>query len=238
MSDLGTAASDERWWGWASDYARRDFTVESDRLAALAGITELHEEQQVVSSSIQTSPILGLWMHSLVKDLMWRVDEISRGSAPKPSGIPNIPSWTWLAFQHCKLTRLSNRGKSQAQVIEANVKWEKEPMTSRIISTKLVLEGRIATIEVIERGDCKLDRGSGPSYYRKSVSAPCLLLWSDSNRGFYDEVTFLILEEVAAEGNETSNTKYQRIGIRRMHIRALHLNQDFKDAPIQTVELV
>ncbi|KAF2192792.1 HET-domain-containing protein, partial [Zopfia rhizophila CBS 207.26] len=57
----------KRWWQWASDYVKRDFTVDEDRLAALAGITELQQEEMV------STPILGLWKETFISDLMWRV---------------------------------------------------------------------------------------------------------------------------------------------------------------------
>lgn len=86
QQDLNVAPAvrkERMWYEWMEGYSARNFTIPSDRVAALAGVSRHY--QQLTGFS----PMLGAWK---VTGLLW----VRLGSW-KGLGGPNMPSWTWLS---------------------------------------------------------------------------------------------------------------------------------------------
>jgi hypothetical protein len=77
------------WWYQAMEiYSHRNFTFESDRLIALAGL----------ASKFQWPGdefLYGLWRSDLVHGLAWRVGGREKGTAMDTSPKSPMPSWSW-----------------------------------------------------------------------------------------------------------------------------------------------
>lgn len=122
------------WWSWIADYTSRKLTYESDRLAAIAGVTEYF-----VSLSGWT-PALGLWKENILQDLLWRPLKPSRSLHPKNSA-PGIPTWSWLCRQgpiFMPTYFYTARFVTEAQVGDHDVTWDGQPLVGKPLA-KLVL---------------------------------------------------------------------------------------------------
>ncbi|KAH8782076.1 heterokaryon incompatibility protein-domain-containing protein [Hyaloscypha finlandica] len=76
----------ENWHRVIEQYSSLSLTKQTDRLPALSGL------------SIRSSPVLGeylagLWKHSLVSDLLWRINELEHDIVRPTEYI--APSWSW-----------------------------------------------------------------------------------------------------------------------------------------------
>lgn len=136
------------WMELAETFTTKTFTFESDRIAAMAGVTKLYTEQ------CGWTPILGLWKESFVEGLLWSVRP-SRDSDTKPirTKLVNLPSWTWYNFSQCKLHNWQDKDDTISrtnllQVQDVGLNWEKEPLTSGIKSTHLLLKGRVSILPI------------------------------------------------------------------------------------------
>jgi hypothetical protein len=77
------------WWYQTIEiYSHRNFTFESDRLMALAGLASAfqHSEDEF---------LYGLWKSDLVHGLAWRFDGQHKEIAAEASSTSPIPTWSW-----------------------------------------------------------------------------------------------------------------------------------------------
>lgn len=79
-------AAAENWHRVIEQYSSLSLTKQTDRLPALSGL------------AIRSSPVLGeylagLWKHSLVSDLLWRINKLEHGIVRPTDYIS--PSWSW-----------------------------------------------------------------------------------------------------------------------------------------------
>jgi hypothetical protein len=144
------------WWICVSDYSKRNLTNHRDWLAAMAGVT------QYFINEAKLSPLLGLWKDSLVHDLSWTVAQdtlwfnnassTTTEGATKRSQIANIPSWSWLQVEaRIKPPHLyASDGviETFTEILEAHVTWAATSLTSSIQSTKLIVTGPIAWLDI------------------------------------------------------------------------------------------
>lgn len=79
------------WYRNVQEYSRLQLTYESDKMAALAGLT-----QRMESLRPGDRYMLGLWERSLLLDLLWMV-----WPSPTPgiSRIAGYPSWSWASVK-------------------------------------------------------------------------------------------------------------------------------------------
>ena len=79
------------WWRWMENYSRRQFSYQTDKLPAMAGIVQYYQ------TAAGDTPVLGLWERSLHQDLLWmRIGRLTDEEAIT-NHLTNIPSWSWLS---------------------------------------------------------------------------------------------------------------------------------------------
>ena len=228
--------ANKTWWRWMESYSRRRFSFPKDRLPAMSGIVRHY---QMTTKDV---PILGLWERSFHQDLMWvRINKLVEGADPTPHHLSNIPSWTWLSCPHeiCFDLWRSRDGDEphldihdHLKLVEWEVVWTSEPLTSEVKSTRLIVEGPVQEIVLsispsgkafnppyLNVGDEEPDFGKGPFPWRcagqfddrlriSPTQYLCLLLRPRvyKNKELMKE-TFLILEPCSG------TNAYRRVGI-------------------------
>ncbi|KAH6962363.1 heterokaryon incompatibility protein-domain-containing protein, partial [Ilyonectria sp. MPI-CAGE-AT-0026] len=77
------------WWTLVEDYSSRALTHASDKMAALAGLTQFFRERLG-----EDEPVAGMWKAELVDSLCWTCDPV-----PDEAGrtSPGPPSWSWIS---------------------------------------------------------------------------------------------------------------------------------------------
>ncbi|KJZ69278.1 hypothetical protein HIM_11337 [Hirsutella minnesotensis 3608] len=75
------------WYRTVQEYSRLQLTFESDKMAALAGLT-----QRLESLRSDDRYMVGLWERSLLLDLLWMVWPSPTPGRPR---IARYPSWSW-----------------------------------------------------------------------------------------------------------------------------------------------
>jgi len=225
------------WWKWMESYSRRDFSFSSDKVPAIAGIMRHFQ------NSTGDTPVLGLWRRTLPQDLLWmRVGDLTVQENGR-NFLTNIPSWSCLS---CPVEISYDFWRSREDedekhldihdhitVLECDVTWTSEPLTSDIKYTKLVLNGPILDISLsiapeaqdfkppyFNIGSEKLDSEKHPSPWRcagqfdtavQAQLAPylCLLVRSRMYKSTqWTNETFLILEP-----SGSSPPTYRRVGL-------------------------
>jgi hypothetical protein len=233
-----TSVMNKIWWKWMESYSQRRFTFPKDRLPAMAGIVQHYE------AATGDTAILGLWEGSLHQDLLW----IRIGKLPdKEYFIPhllNTPSWSWLSCPaEISFDFWQSHEEDEAHVniydhvtlVDWDVNWTAEPLTSDIKFTRLVIDGPVREIvlgvapEAVDYNPPYFDVGTEkPDFekrpipwrcagqfdteYRKTPAQYlCLLLRSRIFKvGERVKETFLMLEPSSAHQAETA---YRRVGL-------------------------
>ncbi|KAK7429700.1 hypothetical protein QQZ08_003726 [Neonectria magnoliae] len=75
------------------EYMTRQFTFESDRLIALAGIASVYQRLTEIP---EESYLAGLWRHTFLQDLLWVTREGSRVCPPQ---LYRAPTWSWASME-------------------------------------------------------------------------------------------------------------------------------------------
>jgi Heterokaryon incompatibility protein (HET) len=78
---------EDTWTALVGSYTRRQLTVNTDKLVAIAGLSLKFEERRPGRTYRQ-----GLWLEDMPHDLLWFSNErLTRDASPES----NIPSWSW-----------------------------------------------------------------------------------------------------------------------------------------------
>lgn len=140
------------WWRCVADYSKRSLTFSGDQYAAIAGIVQLHQDLS------NDHPVLGLWKRHLVHHLAWRaLREPRRHIIPTREPADRRPSWTWMSYEHGSVEirapislydMMNDSAKTsklrivyRAQILQANVSWGGEPLTSDPSSSTIRIHG-------------------------------------------------------------------------------------------------
>ena len=123
------------WRIWSQDYSRRILSHQSDKMAALAGLT------RYIQHLTNDEPLIGLWKQNLTVDLLWE-----RDFGPAPQTRDNaFPSWTWMCLpckpmhnhSHLRITG------SSFEFVEQRIRWSGEALTSNLELADLVLRAKV-----------------------------------------------------------------------------------------------
>ena len=126
----------QSWYSLVNDYTRRELSIPSDKLPALAGIVQ---EMARLTGDIY---LAGLWKTSLLHDLMWSL----HGSTKyRHSSIWRAPSWSWASVDNAvRYGRVDPDAIPLARVIRCEVvPASKVSHFGEVISGELELVGAL-----------------------------------------------------------------------------------------------
>ncbi|KAM7215165.1 HET domain containing protein [Rhypophila decipiens] len=135
----------DAWRAIVENYSCRQFTYESDRVAAIAGV--IRYLGRFLPSDDE--PILGMWKRTFGDGLAW----IRLGEDPLKDSqtMHALPSWTWLTCKGCAVYRIWSWEKStesNVTLLGSRIAWSGTPYTSPLLSAYVRAE--CAPIEEIE----------------------------------------------------------------------------------------
>ncbi|KAH7125963.1 heterokaryon incompatibility protein-domain-containing protein [Dactylonectria macrodidyma] len=135
------------WWTLVEDYSSRALTHASDKMAALAGLTQFFHERLS-----EDEPVAGMWKAELVDSLCWTCDPFQVGDA-LPT--PGPPSWSWMSIdgpikRNC--CRMPNelpgeRSEKELAIESVDVTWSGRLLTSSMQGGRLVGRGLLAELD-------------------------------------------------------------------------------------------
>ncbi|KAH7131650.1 heterokaryon incompatibility protein-domain-containing protein [Dactylonectria estremocensis] len=135
------------WWTLVEDYSSRAMTHASDKMAALAGLTQFFHERLG-----DDEPVAGMWKAELVDSLCWTCDPFRGGADRTSSG---SPSWSWISIdgpirRNC--CRMPNelpgeRSEKELAIESVDVGWFGRPLTSSMKGGRLVGRGLLAELD-------------------------------------------------------------------------------------------
>jgi hypothetical protein len=136
---------DDEWPRFLSRYSTINFTDESDRLAACAGILPWYEE------ILQMKQVLGIWTDFVAAGLNW-IDIGEREFDPNTRRQVNrVPSWSWFSVGKTRV-QLSRKLQQEIDcftVLSLKAQWEGDVHTSRLASTGLIVKGTVLNLIII-----------------------------------------------------------------------------------------
>ena len=228
------------WWRCVADYSKRSLTFSGDQYAAIAGIVQLHQDLS------NDQPVVGLWERHLVHHLTWRAFRDSRRHIiPTPEPVNRRPSWTWMSYKHGSVgiqapislydtindsTKTSKvRILYRAQILQANVTWSGEPLTSDPSGSTIRIHGafqRIPRPEPVRRwADSSplhldpgvLDLSEASGQYDTLALVAYVHSSGLTNQPPVVTTSYLVIEPIGSRGKD----EYRRIG-------HMMLSEDFK----------
>jgi hypothetical protein len=102
------------WYNVVVEYSRRDLTVASDKLPALAGMAE--EFQRLTGDTY----LAGLWKNNLCFDLMWSPNPAIRLIKPATW---RAPSWSWASIENVvSFDKVTPDSKPLARIVHCETK--------------------------------------------------------------------------------------------------------------------
>ena len=151
---LGLATPQEQfdtWWRWVGEFSTRKLTCISDRLPALAGLIRFYQQ------NTGDEPIVGLWRTNIMGHLLWMLGDDGRSERRAISG---LPSWSWMSIDAVPICRFIPHGDGMLgrelfspTLVNSNITWSGEPLTSPLLCAELVIKGR-----VLPGAECLQDR--------------------------------------------------------------------------------
>ncbi|PVI02943.1 HET-domain-containing protein [Periconia macrospinosa] len=132
----------ESWQVSMKEYSARNITMSTDKLAALAGITEMFK------NAVGDDPLVGLWKKDIGRGLMWGVP-IGRHGMVDSQVVEklNVPSWSWTKIRGEVDLSVADT-ELVVEIEDARVEWNGLPMTSSIHHA--CIKGRGIFIRILE----------------------------------------------------------------------------------------
>lgn len=128
-------------------YSERDLTKQTDKIAALAGLSRFFEKL------LDEPSFLGVWKRDMSQLLLWIMISARQTATQESLG---LPSWSPLSARGAidSLVSVLWSPRSQqvvrsAQFLDGEVTWAGPPLTSEIVSTRLLLISRIVPVSAI-----------------------------------------------------------------------------------------
>lgn len=129
----------QSWYSLVNDYTRRELSIPSDKLPALAGIVQ---EMARLTGDIY---LAGLWKTNLLHDLMW---SLHASTKYRYSSVWRAPSWSWASVDNTvRYGRIDADAIPLASVIRCEVVPASEVSHfGEVISGELELEGALVEL--------------------------------------------------------------------------------------------
>ncbi|KAI1747616.1 heterokaryon incompatibility protein-domain-containing protein [Xylaria castorea] len=235
-------SNENMWWSLVVAYCQRSLTNCRDVFAAMAGVTQLHEER------CADVPVLGLWRQKLVFWLIWERGPIAESKPKQVSHAEEVhtqrlPSWTWMSlplpyFQADHTMPFTTSEyfdkKACARVSEPDILWSGRPL----ISTPT--KGTIAVYGILFQIGWKADSGAygigidfevQPFHRRRNkgisldVCDPqehftymAVALWTEDDIDIdWGDINRTIVHALLIEPTGHTRDQYRRIGIASIH---------------------
>ena len=184
-----------RWALIILNFSRREFTVESDRMLALAGVARKVSEEIKRHEGVQDPGyIAGLWGFRLVGSLCWRTDGWHQAKRCAAKYI--APSWSWVSvFGLIDFPLYRDTDQLLVQVLSVEVeRVGKDDVFGRVKQGKLVIRGLVFECVCVpgENGRPVVDGVDGPELkfpafpaerWECEVAFDCLLATHTSKDG-------------------------------------------------------
>jgi hypothetical protein len=227
----------ESWQSTMENYSLRSLTFSGDKLAALAGIT------QMFSKVVKDVPVVGLWRNHIYKGLLWKVPPGMHGKPDSEAVIAlNIPSWSWIKV-HGPVQMKVSGAEPCVEISSASVSWTGLPLTSKITHASIMGRGKLIRILDTQKDEnqacmCAVKRicfeplfNEPPTYHRAhwyidecalefKITLSCLLIYLEDvrdRRSSDPSVMQISALIVGAVQNSHSKSTYHRIGIVDFH---------------------
>lgn len=154
----GESKPELAWWTIINEYSRRNLTVESDKLPAIAGLAKFFHERLSRNQKQDVRYLAGLWSHSIVAGLGWKSWSQRMWYDWVPPEVPlpgekgyKAPSWSWAALSG-SLKQFSRPGlKDVAKVIDWGVKLKNEASPfGEVVDGWIKLRAPLFRVSVVE----------------------------------------------------------------------------------------
>ena len=133
----------ESWHNMMRNFNARKLTYESDKLAAIAGITQMFQ------GFLNDKPVCGLWQDHLHSGLLWRMTSVHGEQDSEAVQTLNIPSWSW-AKMRGELEWRDQMGDPCSEIHKVLVSWTSSPLTSKVQDALILGRGRMLQITDIQ----------------------------------------------------------------------------------------
>ena len=226
------------WTTVIKQYARKELTVEGDKLVALAGVAKWY--QGLFKDDVY---LAGLWKSHLVDQLLWEVSPNTAASRPKAF---RAPSWSWASVDGRVGFRdilESNRQNKLAQVVDACVTTAPGDSTGTVTSGFATLKGRlivapwaqessgwpgrIFSFKISDETVSGISDVEGFEFLSgRSVCLPVQVHLSDSDNSRFSST----LEGLVLEGPPEPSGAYKRIGWFAAHDAGARKLKELRDS--------
>ncbi|KAI0466791.1 heterokaryon incompatibility protein-domain-containing protein [Xylaria cf. heliscus] len=234
--------NENMWWSLVVAYCQRSLTNRQDIFAAMAGVTQLHEER------CNDVPILGLWREKLVFWLTWERGPLAESTLEQVSLVEKahaqqLPSWTWMSLplpyfranHTMPFTTSEYFNKTPcARVGEPDISWPGRPLISTPTKAMITVHGVIFQI------GWKADSGTygigidfeiQPFHRRQNkgmsldicdpqehLAYTAVALWTEDDIDIeWGDVNRTIVHALLIEAISQTRDQYRRIGIVSIH---------------------
>lgn len=143
---LSPASQQKIWRTWASNFSQRSLTFATDKLPALAGITQYYQDVT------GCAPVVGMWDRSLLGDLLWirlrTADTDDDGESRW--NVCEFPSWSWLRCHNVRfdwfnswffIKKTPDIVNDHVALVACSVVWRGTPLTSVLRSAYICSRG-------------------------------------------------------------------------------------------------
>ncbi|KAH8594451.1 heterokaryon incompatibility protein-domain-containing protein [Bisporella sp. PMI_857] len=149
MRQIEENSLESSWRDIVTYYSGLHLSNEHDRLVAIGAVAE-----QVHLARLNEKYLAGLWSGSLLKDLLWQSSQVI-------DKVDNEPSWSWSSWKFADKDKNVSYPPSismpdfegLARIIEATCQYTEGNQFGVLVSSKLVLRGRLLKCRSLQQYD-------------------------------------------------------------------------------------
>jgi hypothetical protein len=158
------------------EYSRRELTVETDKLPAIAGLAGTFQE------ATDGTYLAGLWKEDLINGLLWIAD----GRDSTPISTYTAPSWSWASINgpieyHSGIRERREFGAHSLEVLEVNANLRSGNRFGRVASAKLHVAGYLRPLECGRIGGKDAFNKTGSNYFSFPIEDNIVPDWLPRN---------------------------------------------------------
>ncbi|MCJ1424334.1 hypothetical protein MMC29_002221 [Sticta canariensis] len=172
------------WYHTVQEYTRRELTLPSDKLPAIAGMAKAVHD---ITGDIY---LAGLWKSNLAYELMWSSQPATRFATP---AVWRAPSWSWASIDHgVSFDKITEDSTLLARVISCDVtpRSEQAPF-GEITHGILEIDGPLKKADPEQIKEMMLDESMGPPPKENNATlwnkAIINMIMSSGNQNYGDD---------------------------------------------------